>query len=70
MTACLESPRYLIWQGRREEAWNILKRLHHNPSNPSDADAGAEFTQIVRQVELDKEDNVTVRISSSERLLH
>ncbi len=55
----LESPRFLVWQGKREQAWDILKRLHHDPSSPSDADARAEFTQIVRQFELDKEDTVT-----------
>ena len=54
-----ESPRYLIWKGRKEEAWDILKRLHHDPSNPSEADAGAEFTQILRQVEMDREENPT-----------
>jgi hypothetical protein len=56
---CKESPRYLVWQNRRDEAWNILKRLHHDPLNPSEADAGAEFTQILRQVEMDKEENPT-----------
>lgn len=55
----LESPRYLVWQGKREQAWDILKRLHHDSSNPSEADAGAEFMQIVRQFELDQEDTVT-----------
>ncbi|KEF58321.1 uncharacterized protein A1O9_06247 [Exophiala aquamarina CBS 119918] len=54
-----ESPRYLIWKGKKDEAWAILKRLHHDPSNPSEADASAEFTQILRQVEMDKEENPT-----------
>lgn len=55
----IESPRYLVWRGKTEEAWKIIKRLHHDPLNPSDADASAEFTQILRQVEMDKEDNPT-----------
>ncbi|KAJ9614304.1 hypothetical protein H2200_002440 [Cladophialophora chaetospira] len=59
LTKCSESPRYLIWQGKREEAWDVLKRLHHDPANLSESDAGAEFTQIMRQVELDKEDKFT-----------
>jgi hypothetical protein len=31
--------------------------LHHDPSEPSEDAARAEFTQIVRQVESDKEEN-------------
>ncbi|KAJ9604753.1 hypothetical protein H2200_010867 [Cladophialophora chaetospira] len=54
-----ESPRFLVWKGQRERAWLILKRLHHDPRNASEADAKAEFTQIVRQVEVDKEDEPT-----------
>jgi MFS family permease len=54
-----ESPRFLIWKGQREQAWTILKRLHHDPRIASEADAEAEFTQIVRQVEADKEDEPT-----------
>lgn len=59
LTGDAESPRYLIWRGRRDEAWTILKRLHHDPANPSDADAAAEFSQIVRQVDIDKEEKPT-----------
>lgn len=54
-----ESPRFLIWKGQRELAWNVLKKLHHNPQSASDAEAEAEFTQIQRQVEVDKEDEPT-----------
>ena len=56
---CAESPRYLVWKDRREEAWIIMKKLHHDPANSSDDDARAEFTQIVRQVDIDKEENPT-----------
>ncbi|OQU95925.1 hypothetical protein CLAIMM_02080 [Cladophialophora immunda] len=52
-----ESPRYLIWRGKTEQAWDVLKRLHHDPSSPSEADAKAEYTQILRQVEMDKDEN-------------
>jgi len=48
-----------VWKGQREQAWMILKRLHHDPRNASEADAEAEFTQIVRQVEVDKEEKPT-----------
>ena len=50
-----ETPRYLIWKDRREEALQLLKKLHHDPSDPSENGAVAEFTQIVRQVDLDRE---------------
>jgi hypothetical protein len=42
--------------GKREEAWEVIKHLHMSPSDPSDDSARAEFTQIVRQVEHDKEE--------------
>lgn len=50
-----ESPRWLSWSGRNEEAWKVLKRLHHDPSDPSESAAQAEFIQITRQVEFDRE---------------
>ena len=48
-----------MWKGRREEAWTIIKKLHHDPLNLSEADASTEFTQIVRQVDADNEENPT-----------
>lgn len=33
----------------------VLQRLHHDPSDPTQQAALAEFTQIVRQVEFDRE---------------
>ncbi|KIW79482.1 hypothetical protein Z517_06094 [Fonsecaea pedrosoi CBS 271.37] len=52
-----ESPRYLCWVGRNEEALTILKRLHADPRDPEDSSAKAEYIQIARQVEHDKEMN-------------
>ncbi|KAJ9610506.1 hypothetical protein H2200_005283 [Cladophialophora chaetospira] len=54
-----ETPRFLVWKGRLEEAWTVTQKLHHDPADPHDESAHAEFTQIVRQVEFDKEMNVT-----------
>ncbi len=54
-----ESPRYLVWREKREQAWDIIRKLHHDPSDPTEEAARAEFTQIVRQVEFDKEANVS-----------
>lgn len=50
-----ETPRYLVWSGHNEQAWTVLRRLHHDPDDPEDRAAHAEFTQIVLQVEHDKE---------------
>lgn len=51
----LESPRYLCLKGRTTEAWEVLQKIHRDPDDPTDSYAHAEFTQIVRQVEFDKE---------------
>lgn len=50
-----ETPRYLVWAGKKEQAWRILHRLHHDPHDGEDRAAHAEYTQIVLQVEHDKE---------------
>ncbi|KAL4805228.1 general substrate transporter [Aspergillus unguis] len=49
-----ESPRWLIYQRRSEEAYDILARLHHHDDDPNDHFARLEFTQIVQQVEVDR----------------
>jgi hypothetical protein len=49
-----ESPRYLCWVGRYDEALVVLKRLHYNPADPEHSLAGAEFVQIKAQVDYDK----------------
>ncbi|KAJ9609896.1 hypothetical protein H2200_006225 [Cladophialophora chaetospira] len=50
-----ESPRYLCWVGRHEEALQVIQRLHRDPSDSEDSAAQAEFMQIQAQVEKDKE---------------
>ncbi len=53
----VESPRYLAWVDRHEEAWVIIQRLHHDPNDPTQAVARAELNQITRQVAYDKTQN-------------
>ncbi|KAK6382799.1 hypothetical protein LTS17_003468 [Exophiala oligosperma] len=53
-----ETPRYLVFRGRLDEAWALLQRIHHDPSDAQEAAAKAEYTQIVKQVEYEKEVNV------------
>jgi MFS family permease len=54
-----ESPRWLVWHGHEEEAWKTVRRLHHDSSDPDEAVAHAEYTQIVQQVEFDKKFEVS-----------
>ena len=42
--------------GKNEEAWEILRKLHQDPNEEEDSSARAEYTQIFRQVELDKQE--------------
>lgn len=49
----LESPRWLVWKDRSEEAWIILQKLHHDPADPEDTASNAEYVQILKQVEHD-----------------
>ncbi|EXJ69135.1 uncharacterized protein A1O5_08070 [Cladophialophora psammophila CBS 110553] len=50
-----ESPRYLCLKNRASEAWEVLQKIHHDPGDETDSAAHAEYIQIVRQVEFDKE---------------
>lgn len=50
-----ESPRWLVWDGQNALAWQILQRIHHDPTDSQDLAAHAEFIQIERQVAFDKE---------------
>lgn len=48
------SPRWLLSKGRREEAWQIVKRLHKTPEDINDIKAREEFYLIEKQYEKDK----------------
>ncbi len=48
------SPRWLLSQDRREEAFEVMKRLHGRPDDPDHIAARQEFYLIEKQYELDK----------------
>jgi MFS family permease len=48
-----ESPRYLLSNDRKEEAWDVLRQLHSDPRDPNHLYAKNELDQIERQVHLD-----------------
>jgi hypothetical protein len=50
-----ESPRYLVWTDRHEEAFAVLQRLHHDSNDPTNSSAQAEYLQISQQVGFDRQ---------------
>jgi MFS family permease len=49
------SPRWLMMQGRHEEAHEVLIKLHKDKNDPHDSVARKEFYQMKKQVELDRQ---------------
>lgn len=53
------SPRWLLAQGRTEEAWETTRRLHANKSDPNDDYARHEFRQMTEQIKFEREHHAT-----------
>ena len=49
------SPRWLLQQGRRKEAWHVVRQLHKTPEDKDDMKAKEEFFLIEQQYKMDKE---------------
>lgn len=54
-----ESPRFLLANGKTEEAWHILRQLHSNSKDPGHLFAKKELYQIQQQVQLDIEQSAS-----------
>jgi MFS family permease len=47
------SPRWLLSKGRRQQAFEIVKRLYRTPDDPEDVTARREFWLMEKQYEMD-----------------
>lgn len=68
------SPRWLLSQGRSEEAWKVTRRLHASKSDPEDSYAHAEYRQMHAQIEFERQHNAVgslaqARLAFSQRSL-
>ncbi|KAN0098393.1 general substrate transporter [Hyaloscypha variabilis] len=48
-----ESPRWLLSNDRKEEAWKVIQRLHSDPNDTNDTFAKSEMYQMTEQFTLD-----------------
>lgn len=56
-----ESPRYLLLRDRAEEAWKIVRSLHHAPHEHDDTFAKEEFRLMREQIEVERAETVSVK---------
>ena len=49
------SPRWLLSKGRRDEAWEVVKRLHATKADVNNLKAKEEFYLIEKQYEMDSQ---------------
>jgi hypothetical protein len=50
-----ESPRFLVYKDRSDEALAVLEKMHHDPNQPDDDFYLREFHQIKAQIQLERE---------------
>lgn len=51
------SPRWLLSQGRSEQAWKVTQRLHASTKDPNDDFARAEYSQMQAQIAFERKHN-------------
>ncbi|KAK3712004.1 hypothetical protein LTR37_009316 [Vermiconidia calcicola] len=51
------SPRWLLSQGRSEQAWKVTQKLHANKKDPEDHFAHAEYNQMQAQIDFERQHN-------------
>lgn len=59
------SPRWLLSQGRDDEAWETTKRLHRSKSDPGDTYANAEFRQMREQIQFERRQDATTTLGQA-----
>ena len=51
------SPRWLLSKDRKEQAWNVTRRLHASKKDPEDTFARAEYNQMQAQIDFERKHN-------------
>ncbi|KAK3708302.1 hypothetical protein LTR37_011567 [Vermiconidia calcicola] len=51
------SPRWLLSQGRSEQAWKVTQKLHANKKDPEDHFAHADYNQMQAQIDFERQHN-------------
>lgn len=59
----LESPRWLLSQDNEEKAWQNLRKLHSDPTDPTDTFAKDEYYQMTQQLALERERRAAMNVN-------
>jgi hypothetical protein len=55
-----ESPRYLLLRGKHEEAWQIVRQLHHSPHDHDERFAQEEFRLMREQIDFESSNHISI----------